>query len=49
VFKVENFIMLAGAVTIVMMMAGCSVRSTVDTDGPYSCKVYKEGLYETEE
>ena len=45
-FRVENFIMIAGIITIALMAFGCSVKASVDTSAPVVKEQYEEGLYE---
>jgi hypothetical protein len=46
VFRIENFIMIAGIITIALMAFGCSVKASVDTSAPVVKEQYEEGLYE---
>ena len=45
-FRIENFIMIVGVITIALMAFGCSVKASVDTSIPVVKKQYEEGLYE---
>lgn len=47
-FRIENFIMMAGILTIALMAFGCSVKASVDTSVPVVKEQYEEGLYEGE-